>query len=180
MKINTHRLFLEKLDLKHAEAFYAYRSDAETNKYQGWIPYALEDCKHFIKNRIAKQINEDDSWFQFAIILKDTNTLVGDLGVHFIENNQHQVEIGCTISKEFHQNGIASEALIAVIDYLFSDLKKHRITASIDPNNIASIKMVEKIGFRKEAHFKESLLVNGVWTDDVIYAVLEKEWLKNR
>jgi len=65
-----------------------------------------------------------------------------------------------------------------VIDYLFNDLNKHRIIASIDPNNTNSIRLVERIGFRKEAHFVESLLINGKWADDLIYALIEKDWHK--
>jgi len=51
---------------------------------------------------------------------------------------------------------------------------KHRLIASIDPGNINSAGLVEKLNFRKEAHFKESILSNGVWVDDVIYAILKK------
>ena len=57
MEVLSDRLQLVKLELNHVKDFYKYRSDAETNKYQGWIPYALEDCSHFIKNKIATTIN---------------------------------------------------------------------------------------------------------------------------
>ncbi|NOU59516.1 GNAT family N-acetyltransferase [Marinifilum caeruleilacunae] len=180
MILHTERLRLEKLEMKHAESFYQYRSDAETNKYQGWIPYAMEDCKHFIKNRIAKEFNEMGTWFQFAILSQDTNAMIGDLGVHFIDGDMQQVEIGCTLNKQYHCKGYASEATKAVIDYLFTKLKKHRITASVDPDNTASIKLMEKLGFRKEAHFKQSILMNGVWVDDVIYAILGSEWITSQ
>jgi RimJ/RimL family protein N-acetyltransferase len=177
MKLQTKRLILEKLEMRHTESFYQYRSDAETNKYQGWIPYAMEDCQHFIKNRIAKEFNEMGTWYQFAIVLQGSQVMIGDLGVHFFDGDEHQVEIGCTINKEYHQNGFANEAIKTVMDYLFTQLKKHRITASVDPENTASIKLMEKLGFRKEAHFKESILMNGTWVDDVIYAILGREWI---
>ncbi|WP_282015210.1 GNAT family N-acetyltransferase [Marinifilum flexuosum] len=176
MKLETKRLVLEKLEMKHAEAFYSYRSDAETNKYQGWIPYALEDCQHFIKNRIAKKFNETGTWYQLAIVLHSTNEMIGDLGIHFIEGDDQQIEIGCTINKEYHAKGYAKEAIIATMNHLFCELKKHRVIASVDPKNTASIKLMEKLGFRKEAHFKESILINERWVDDVIYAILASEW----
>jgi RimJ/RimL family protein N-acetyltransferase len=59
---------------------------------------------------------------------------------------------------------------------VFKDLKKHRIIVSIDPGNLNSIRLVERIGFRKEAHFVESLWINGNWVDDLIYAMIEKDW----
>ena len=177
MKLETKRLILEKLEMKHVEAFYFYRSDAETNKYQGWIPYAMEDCQHFIKNKLAKEFNKTGTWYQFAIVLKDSNKMIGDFGVHFLDGDIHQVEIGCTINKKYHRKAYAKEALTAIVNHLFRDFKKHRITASIDPNNTASIRLMEKLGFRKEAHFKESILINDKWVDDVVYAILCKEWL---
>ena len=65
---------------------------------------------------------------------------------------------------------------VTLIDYLFKELNKHRIIGSIDPSNIKSINLLEKLGFRREAHFKGSILVNGEWMDDLIYAILKKEW----
>lgn len=176
MELQTSRLLLRKLEINDAEAFFAYRSDAETNQYQGWIPYAIEDCRFFIKNKVAKEFNTPGTWYQFAIILKENGALIGDIGVHFLDEDGFQAEIGCTIAKLYHKNGFANEALGEVINCLFHTFGKHRITASVDPANHASIRMIEKLGFRKEAHFKESIFWNGKWVDDVIYALLRKEW----
>jgi RimJ/RimL family protein N-acetyltransferase len=178
MKLNTERLIIQPLELKHAEAFFNYRSDAETNKYQGWIPYALEDCLHFIKNKVAKEMNQPNTWYQFIVLKKDNEEVIGDIGIHFLDPEGKQVEIGCTFAKQHHGNGYANEAMQEIIDYLFYKLDKHRIIGSIDPNNQASEKTLLRLGFRKEAHFKESIYSNGKWYDDVIYAVLKKEWKK--
>jgi len=100
------------------------------------------------------------------------------LGIHFFDNSNKQVEIGCTLNKYFQNKGYATESMKIVIDYLFKKLNKHRIIASIDPGNKRSVQLVERIGFRKEAHFVESLLMNGKWVDDLIYALIEKDWEK--
>jgi len=55
-------------------------------------------------------------------------------------------------------------------------LQKHRITASVDPDNTASLQLMERIGLRKEGHFVKSLFWKNKWVDDVIYAVLREEW----
>ena len=55
-------------------------------------------------------------------------------------------------------------------------MKKRRIIASVDPRNTVSIRLIERIGFRKEAHFKESYYLRGEWVDDLIYAKLKEEW----
>lgn len=174
--INTKRLLLRPISAKDNTDVFAYRSDAETNKYQGWIAETIEQIDAFILKN-PNEVNRPDTWFQFVILKKDTNTIIGDIGIHFIgSNNNAQVELGCTLHKTYHGNGYAQEALKAIIAYVFTDLKKHRITASIDPRNTSSLSLFNRLGFRKEAHFKESILFNGEWVDDIIYACINREW----
>ena len=175
LNLETERLVIRPINLDDKGYIFEYRSDADVNKYQSWIPKTMDDVELFISG-IAKQINIIDTWFQFVIIEKNSEKIIGDLGVHFWDKQNKQVEIGCTLNKNFQCNGYATEAVNRMIDFLFIELKKHRIIASIDPNNSSSIRLVERIGFRKEAHFVESLFVNEVWTDDLIYALIEKDW----
>jgi len=178
--IITGRLSLRPVSITDSESILTYRSDAVENRYQGWIPKTIADVHDFIQNRVSGIINVSDTWFQFVIILNSTGELIGDIGIHFLDMDEFQVEIGCTLNKQFQGKGYANEALQEIINYLFSGLKKHRIIASIDPRNKPSMRMVERLGFRKEAHFKESLLINGEWLDDVVYAILKHEWLESK
>lgn len=173
--LHSSRLLLRPIKSEDAPAVFAYRSDAETNKFQGTIPKELTEVDDFI-SKIPSEINLPKTWFQFVIIENQSQEIIGDLGIHFIDAENKQCELGCTIRKESHGKGFATEAMKASIDYLFSVLNKHRMMASVDPENIASIKLLERLGFRKEAHHKESLLINDVWVDDVIYAILNREW----
>jgi len=179
MKMETKRLIIRPVTIDDKNKLFEYRSDAKTNKYQGWIPKTMEDMETFI-GKISKKINEYGTWFQFVIVEKETRKIVGDLGIHFFDNENRQVEIGCTLNKKSQNKGYATEAVKRVIDYLFQELHKHRIITSIDPDNKNSIRLVDRIGFRKEAHFVESLLINGKWVDDLIYALIEKDWEKKK
>nr|WP_321358249.1 GNAT family protein [uncultured Draconibacterium sp.] len=173
MQLNTQRLILRPVEANDKHAILTYRSDAETNKYQGWIPKTIDDVETFF-GKLSTEFNVPDTWFQLAVLDKNSNELIGDIGIHFID--EQQVEIGYTIAKQHQGVGFVTEAALAVIDYLFGELKKHRITASIDPENVASVALLEKLGFRKEAHFVESLFLNDKWVDDIIYALLAREW----
>ena len=175
MKLETDRLLLRPVRATDAPEIFAYRSDAHTNKYQGWIPKKLEEVVPFIANT-AEFPNEPESWFQLAIWTKSNEELVGDLGLHFFDAEHRQVEVGCTLSKQHHKKGYAREALTAVLSQVFNIWKKHRVITSIDPANTPSIRLVQHLGFRKEAHFVQSLYLNGQWVDDVIYALLASEW----
>lgn len=176
IEINTERLLLRSIRLNDAIKIYEYRSDSIINQYQGWIPKTINDVNDFIKNKISSTIDLIDTWYQFVIILKENNVLIGDIGIHFLDSDKKQVELGCTIDKNHQGKGYSTEALKGTINYLINELNKRRIVTSIDPRNIKSIGLVERLGFRKEAHFKESILLNGEWVDDLVYAILKDEW----
>jgi RimJ/RimL family protein N-acetyltransferase len=163
--------------MEDKEAMYRYRSDSDTNKYLSLIPQSVEDVADFI-GKTSFVLNVPGTWFQLVMIEQASNILIGDIGIHFLDTDpeNRQVEIGYTLDKEFRNKGYATEALTAVIDYLINSLNKHRITASIDPVNTDSIRLIERLGFRKEGHFVESVFFHGKWVDDLVYALLAKEW----
>jgi RimJ/RimL family protein N-acetyltransferase len=173
--IETSRLILRPIRPEDSHAVFEYRSDALTNRFQGWIPTSVKEVEDFIVKN-PKNINDPGSWYQMSVIMKTSNELIGDVGIHFMDADNFQCEIGCTLNKEFHSQGYAEEALSATIDHLFKKLHKHRIIASIDPENKPAIKLVERLGMRKEGHFKESLFIGGKWFDDITYAILAREW----
>ncbi|MCD4791515.1 MAG: GNAT family N-acetyltransferase [Bacteroidales bacterium] len=179
-ELKTERLILRPVEEKDAKAMFKYRSDSITNQYQGWIPKTINDVFDFVKNKVSSTIDLIDTWYQFVIIKKENNELIGDIGIHFLDTDNKQAEIGCTLDKTYQGKGYATEALKETLDYLFNKLNKRRIIGSIDPRNIKSTGLVERLGFRKEAHFKESILINGEWIDDLVYAILKDEWIEKR
>lgn len=179
MHLHSNRIHLRTINKEHAKEVFDYRSDAKTNQYQGWIPKNLNDVYDFIKHKVSKTIDETDSWYQLVIVNKENNKVIGDIGIHFLNEDKKQVEIGYTLAKYYHGKGFACEALSEIMRFLFTDLNKHRIIASVDPANLKSIAMLERLGFRKEAHFIKSILIDGEWRDDIVYAILKKEWINN-
>jgi len=178
VNISTERLILRGIRLSDAESIFKYRSNPQIYEFQNWKPRTLQDVQGYIREKVSEVPNIHDTWYQLSILIKETNELVGDIGIHFIDPDNLQVEIGYTISLEYQGKGYASEAVAGVINYLFNNLKKHRITASVDPKNTKSIALLRRIGMREEAHFKKSIWFNDEWTDDVVYAILEEEWIK--
>lgn len=175
--LETNRLLIRPIQLNDAKPVFNYRSDSFINQYQGWIPKTLNDVHDFINNKTSQEINQPETWFQFVIIKKSNNQLIGDVGIHFIDNDGFQVELGCTLDKNYHGKGFATEALKTVIDFIFTQLHKRRIIVSLDPRNNSSLRLIERLGFRKEAHFKQSLFINNEWVDDLVFAILKDEWI---
>jgi len=174
--IVTERLVLRALRADDAETMFAYRSHPEVMRYQGWDPESLADVREFIAEHAGYEAYEPGSWRQFAIALRSDDTMIGDCGVHVPEDKPEQAEFGITLAPAYQGHGYASEALRALLHLVFDTLGKHRAFASVDPRNLASLALFERAGFRKEAHHVESLWLMGEWVDDVILALLAREW----
>lgn len=169
VQLITERLLLKPINNSHAEAMFRYRSDSVTNRHQGWIPKDVEDVISFIKNRTSREMNVTGTWFQFVVTLKETGEIIGDIGLHFTDSSNDQVELGCTVAREQQGNGYAKEALNEVISYLFDQLDKHRLLASIDPANTPSIRLFESLGFRMDDDLKDSRLADECRVADLVY-----------
>jgi RimJ/RimL family protein N-acetyltransferase len=174
--LETPRLVLRPLVIADAEAVHGYRSDPEVARFQSWESTSLADTEEMIRTRIASEPDLPGTWFQLALCRRADHLLVGDCGIHFLPEEPRHVEIGITLASPHQGQGYATEALSAVFGYVFGQLGKHRIQASVDPENQASIRLLEKMGMRREAHFVEGLWFKGRWADDLVYAVLNREW----
>jgi RimJ/RimL family protein N-acetyltransferase/quercetin dioxygenase-like cupin family protein len=177
--LTTRRLRLRPLDVRDAEALLSYRSDPDVARFQNWRPSRLPEARAFIAKHTAHAPGTKGCWFQLAIVLRDTGELIGDCGLHVPEHLDHQAEVGITIAPAHQGHGFATEALGVLMDYLFEELEVHRVYGSADPRNLASLRLMEKVGMRREAHFRSSLLIGGVWCDDVVCAILRSEWIRN-
>lgn len=175
-RIETPRLFLRPIAVNDSVAILEYRSDAEINRFQGWIPECPEDVQNFIEHRISPEINRAGTWFQMVIIRKDSRELIGDLGIHFPEEQPLHVELGITLSKHQQGQGFAAEVLGEVVSYLFLKLEKQKIIVSIDPRNQPSMKLFERLGFVQEALYEKSLFLNGEWVDDLVMGLQRRNW----
>lgn len=176
-EIRTDRLLLRSLCTTDAGSIFAYRSLPEVCLYQSWNPQTRKDVGSFIKNQSTLEFNTP-GWYQIAITLGKDGSLIGDCGIHINETDERIVEIAITIAPESQSKGYATEALKALLNLLFLELKKHRVYASVDPRNLPSMELFRRIGMRQEAHLVQSLWFKETWADDVIFAMLSSEWEK--
>lgn len=175
-EILTERLKLTRLVAADAPALFAYRSDPEVCRYQGFEPGALADAQTFITDLADHAFDTPGTWFQFGIRLRETDELVGDFGIHFPADEPHQVEIGFTVAPGHQGRGYATEAVRGVLDHVLGPLGKHRAFASVDPRNAPSLALLERVGMRREGHFHQSVWFKGEWADDVVFGILASEW----
>lgn len=172
----TPRLQIDALRPADAQALFACRGDPRVARFQGWQPVDVDSVEVFIASQGAMDEASLQGWFQRAIRLRDSGELIGDLGLDLPADAQASVEFGISLAASRQGQGYATEALDALFDHVFRELRRHRIHASVDPRNLASMAMLQAMGMRQEAHHRESLWFHGEWVDDVIFAMLAREW----
>jgi len=175
--LETPRLILRPFQDSDLEPFVAYRSDPEVARYQGWdAPYSVERATEFIAEMSHKQPAVQGEWYQLAVELKQGAPLIGDCAFHTLAHDARQAEIGFTLARQYQGQGHAAEAVTRLLDYLFRDLGLHRAVASCDVDNLASARLLERVGMRGEAHFVENIWFKGAWGSEYLYALLQREW----
>lgn len=171
--LETERLFLRRVANTDVKEILELRSNAETMEH---IPRPLlkteEDALEHIAMIDAKIENQEG--INWAITLKGSPKLIGIIGHYRISPENYRAEVGYMLLPQFHGKGIIPEAIKEVVKYGFKEMKLHSIEAIIDPDNLASEKVLQKSGFIKEAHLKENTFYEGRFLDTVIYSLLNK------
>ena len=178
--LRTPRLTLRRLRREDAAALCSYRSLPEVAKHQSWESFGPEDAAKLIEAQFAAQPNLPGTWLQLAIVVSDTGEMVGDCGLHCLRAEPAQMELGITLSPAHQGRGYAAEAVGAMVDYAFGVLGKHRVTAVTEAENHAAAAVLERLGFRREAHFVEHVWFKGKWASDFVFAMLRREWEERR
>jgi aminoglycoside 6'-N-acetyltransferase len=176
-QLTTPRLCLRRFREADAEAFAGYRSDPAVARYQDWdSPYPVEQARRFATGMAEEPADVPGEWLQIAVTMLGDDALVGDCAFSPLAHEPRTVEIGFTIAPAHQGRGYAREAVSSLLAYLFGQLGKHRVTASCDARNTPSVKVLEAVGMRREGHLVESTWAKGEWTDDLIFALLGREW----
>lgn len=165
MEIVTARLRLDALRREDAEALLAYRGDPQVSRFQGWKPVTLADAAAFIEAQQDLAPDTPDTWWQRAIRLRDTGELVGDTGLHFIDNAC--VELGISLAPAHQRRGYAREAVEVMLDFVFGGLHKRRVIARVAPRNFACMRLLEGLGMHRGRD----------QADDAMFELPAREWL---
>ena len=173
MELTTTRLLLDRLRPEDAQALFACRAHPQVARFQGWRPVDVGQARAFIA---AQAEPASGRWFQRAIRLRDSGELIGDLGICPPDEPGGSAEFGVSLAPAHQGRGYAREVLQAVFGQGFGVLGWRRIHASVDPRNAACLALLRGLGMRQEAHFRESLWLHGEWVDDLVFAMLAREW----
>jgi len=138
------------------------------------IQVTEEEVRKYIDLQNSHQPFEKDKVFEVAVERKEDGKVIGFLG--FICQDHRQGEIGWGLGVEHRGQGYATEAARAVMDYGFNSLGLHRIHADTSVDNLASWRVMERLGMRREGLLRGSVYEEGKWQDRYIYGMLVDEW----
>jgi RimJ/RimL family protein N-acetyltransferase len=175
--IPTPRLLLRPIAADDAVAMHAYKSDPDAVRYVPYAPLTLGEVEQRIATTWSRTVftGEGDG-ICLAVEERESGALVGDVVLFWRSETDRAGEVGYIFDPRFSGRGYATEAVDALLALGFDGLGLHRIAARIDERNSASARVVERLGFRREACLVESEWFKDEWTTLLIYGLLETEW----
>jgi RimJ/RimL family protein N-acetyltransferase len=175
--IETPRLLLRPFEEADLDELVEIQSRPEVSDFLYWEPRERGDVlKVFERLKRMDRIDESSDSLRLAAISKETGDLVGDYSLRLESREHAQGEIGYITHPDHQGHGYATEGCQPLLRLGFEVLGLHRIFGNCDGRNQASARVMERLGMRLEAHFRENEFVKGVWTDALIYAILASEW----
>jgi RimJ/RimL family protein N-acetyltransferase len=174
--IETARLRLRRFADADLPAFIAYRNDPLIAQYQSWEGITEAEAVAFVREQEAAPAGEAGKWLQIAVERKDDGRMIGDCAFKIMADDSRQAEIGYTLARDAQRQGFATEAVAALLSWVFPTFDLHRVVAIVDARNTSSAALLERLGLRREAHFRQNVWFKGAWGDDYLYAILRDEW----
>ena len=177
LPLRTERLLLRAFRDDDLDTMHDMQSREEVARYLYWGPRTREQVAEQLE-RIKKMtsIEAEGHAIRLAAVVPESGVLVGDISLRLVSREHQQGEIGFVVHPDHQGHGYATEGAAALVELGFRQLGLHRIVGSADARNIGSVRVMERLGMRREAFFAENELVKGEWTSEVIYAILPSEW----
>ena len=177
--ITTERLTLRRMRPSDSEDMFEYARLPLVTEYLLWEPHKsfeqTRDYLHYIQKSYRS-----GNFYDWAVVLNDEKKMIGTCGFTSLDFNHNVAEVGYVLNPRYWGKGIATEAVMRVIDFGFMELNAHRIEAKYMLGNDASRRVMEKCGMTFEGVRRSSMFVKGKYRDIGICSVISDEYIKMR
>jgi len=172
--MHTPRLILRGITAADAPGLHLAYGDAEAMRF--WdSPPSRDEAE--TAARLQRSLSASPQWHaMFALVLRDTDTFVGAVNYHLRLPWNHRLALGWILARPWWRQGLAAEAVGALLAHCFAALDTHRVEAHIEPDNAASQRLATRLGFRQEGLMRDWLFVDGQPRDMLLYALLRPDW----
>lgn len=173
--LRTKRLLLRQVQMEDALEILNMRQNKQVNRFIARNPMTDETDARLLaeKTRVAFEARSGIAW---AGILRDRPGIIGTCGFNKIDYLNNRAEIGGELAVDFWGKDLAFEAVTAICAFGFREMNLHTIEAIVSPENRGAVFLLEKLGFEKEAHFKERICFNGSYSDMAVYTLFRSQF----
>jgi len=169
--LSSHRLVLREIVEQDAEEIFFLRSDKQVLQFLDRDPaQSINEAVQWIQT--IRQGIDNNEYIAWAISLKNDTKLIGTISFWNVKKEHYRSEIGYALHPGHQGKGLMQEAMTTALDYGFKTLNLHSVEANVNPNNAASIKLLERNNFIREAYHKENYYYNGKFLDSAIYSLI--------
>jgi ribosomal-protein-alanine N-acetyltransferase len=176
-ELRSERLFFRKIVASDAKNLFSIRTNDDVMRFMDVSRFkSISDAEKMIGS--IEESYQNEGGINWGIVEKDSNIFVGYFGFFRLIPEHCRAEIGYALNAKYWGKGYMNETINRMVRFGFKTMKLHSIEANINPRNERSKKVLEKIGFKKEAYFRENYLFNDRFLDSVIYSLLEKDLTK--
>jgi len=173
-EFESERLRFRKIIPDDAKDIFLIRSNDDVMRFMDVTRHhSISDSEKLIQ--LVEETYKKETGINWAIIEKHSNSFIGYIGFIRIFSEHCRAEIGYALSPDYWGKGYMFETINRIVRFGFDEMNLHSIEANVNPLNERSLKVLERVGFKKEAHFRENYLFNGEFLDSIIYSLLEKD-----
>ncbi|MDA3645580.1 GNAT family N-acetyltransferase [Saccharopolyspora indica] len=175
--IATDRLLLRPFTSDDVDDVWAYQRQPEVARHLLWEARDRAQTEAAVEQMARETALVDDGdCLSLAVVLPETDQIAGQVELVWRSREDRQGEVGYVFNPDFQGKGLATEATSALLRLGFEGLDLHRIIGRCSAHNLASAKLMERLGMRREAHFVDSMRIRGSWREELVYAMLQREW----
>lgn len=175
-QLETARFVLRQAQLTDGDDLYQLYADQAVVQYMSFTPFtsveeALDEMKWY------ERIFAEQSGLRWMIEDRETGKVIGTCGFLAYEQEHHRTELGYDLSSAYWGKGIMKEVALCIIQFGFEQMKLNKIEAKIDPNNQASLRLMEKLAFVQEGLLRQHEFEKGKYVDLTVFALLQSEYV---
>ena len=175
LMLETNRLFLRDFQQDDVKAVHEYAGDPRVAEHSSWGPLSLDETRKYVEAALNEQLNPIRQVFELGVVRKVDNRLIGTACFKVRSSINLEGEIGFTLRLDAWGQGYATEAARELIRFGFEKHRMHRLIAAASPLNIASQRVLEKVGMKREGHLRQNILQRGKWRDSILFSILADE-----
>lgn len=175
--VRTKRLELRPFEMGDLDALHDITRRPEVARFEFWEPKTREEVAESLRLRAGRTGWEDEGdRLGLAIVLPESGAFIGDVSLQWTSKEGRQGELGYLLHPDHQGHGYATEAAEEMLRIGFEVLGLRRISAGCEPRNTGSVRVLERLGMRREGHFRHYAYVKGEWWDEYVYAILAEDF----